>query len=75
MMDARKHAKEIAQTAFDNGHVPIFLAALCEFLMCSDPTPVSPECDAAVKHGADIMARRLGFSDWVEAYHGLVANA
>lgn len=67
----RKHPREIATTAFDNGHVPVFLTALCELLMCSDPTPLTPEKDKDIKHAADVMARKLGFTGWIEAYHGL----
>jgi len=63
---------EIGRMAKDNGHVPTFLTALCELLMCADPSPLSPLRDAEIKHGADMMARKLGFSNWVEAYHGLV---
>lgn len=70
--DYRPSSKEIAQRARDNGHVPTFLTALCELLMCSDPSPLSPERDTEIKHTADIMARQLGFTDWVHAYHGLV---
>lgn len=68
---ARLAPKEIAQQAWDNGHVPTFLKALCELLMCSDPWPASSESEIEVKAKADEMARKLGFSDWVEAYHGL----
>ncbi len=68
---ARPQPKEIAQRAWDNGHVPTFLKALCELLMCSDPWPASPESEAEIKHKADVMACKLGFSDWIEAYHGL----
>ena len=39
--------------------------------MCADPSPLTPEQDEAVRRGADSMAQKLGFSDWVEAYHGL----
>lgn len=70
-MDNRKTPKEIAQAAYDNGHVPTFLAALCALIMCADPSPLTPEQDEAVRRGADSMAQKLGFSDWVEAYHGL----
>ena len=70
--DYQKTPREIAQVARDNGHIPTFLTALCELLMCADPSPLSPQRDAEIKHGADIMARKLGFTDWVEAYHGLV---
>lgn len=66
-----KNPKEIAQTAIDNGHVPTVLTALCTLLMCADPTPLSKEQDDDIKRGADNMARKLGFTDWVEAYHGL----
>lgn len=72
-MTTRKHTKQIAQAAWDNGHVPLFLTALCELLMCADPTPLSKEQDAWIKRKADAQARALGFSDWVEAYHGLCA--
>lgn len=68
---ARPTPKEIAQSAWDNGHVPTFLKALCELLMCADPWPASPDSEIEVKTKADEMARKLGFSDWVEAYHGL----
>ena len=68
---ARPSPKEIAQQAWENGHVPFFLKALCELLMCSDPWPASVESEIEVKAKADEMARKLGFSDWVEAYHGL----
>jgi hypothetical protein len=68
---ARPTPKEIAQRAWDNGHVPTFLKALCELLMCADPWPASPDSEIEVKAKADEMARKLGFSDWVEAYHGL----
>lgn len=74
MMDEagkRAQPKQIAQTAMDNGHVPVFLTALCELLMCSDPWPASQQSEEAVKHGVNVMASKLGFSDWVEAYHGL----
>lgn len=70
-MNDRKTPKEIAQTAYDNGHVPTFLAALCTLIMCADPTPLTPEQDEAIRRGADSMAKKLGFTDWVEAYHGL----
>lgn len=70
-MDTRKTPKEIAQTAYDNGHVPTFLAALCTLIMCADPTPLSPEQDEAIRRGANSMAQKIGFTDWVEAYHGL----
>lgn len=53
-----------------NGHVPTFLKALCELLMCSDPWPASPASEIEVKSKADEMARELGFSDWVDAYLG-----
>jgi hypothetical protein len=66
-----RNPKEIAQRAWDNGHVPTFLKALCELLMCADPWPASPGSEIEVKAKADEMARKLGFSDWVEAYHGL----
>lgn len=68
---ARPQPKEIAQRGWDNGHVPTFLKALCELLMCSDPWPASPESETEIKHKANVMARNLGFSDWIEAYHGL----
>ncbi len=64
-------ARLIGQRAWDNGHVPTFLKALCELLMCSDPWPASKESEVEVKAKADSMARGLGFSDWIEAYHGL----
>lgn len=70
-MENRKTPKEIAQAAYDNGHVPVFLSALCTLLMCADPSPLSPRQDEAIKRRANIMAIELGFSDWVEAYHGL----
>lgn len=70
-MNDRKQPKEIAQAAYDNGHVPTFLAALCALIMCADPTPLTPEQDEAIRRGADSMAQKLGFADWVEAYHGL----
>jgi hypothetical protein len=70
-MMTKKSPKEIAQIAHDNGNVTIFLAALCELIMCADPTPLSQDKDAAIKHKANVMAKELGFSDWVEAYHGL----
>ncbi len=70
-MTDRKQPKEIAQAAYDNGHVPTFLAALCALIMCADPTPLTPEQDEVIKSKANYMARELGFSDWVEAYHGL----
>ena len=41
----RPHPKVIAQAAWDNGHVPTFLKALCELLMCSDPWPASAEAE------------------------------
>jgi hypothetical protein len=68
---ARPTPKEIAQRAWDNGHVPTFLKALCELIMCADPWPASADSEIEVKTKADEMARKLGFSDWVEAYHGL----
>lgn len=67
----RPTPKEIAQRAWDNGHVPTFLKALCELLMCADPWPASAASEIEVKSKADEMARKLGFSDWIEAYHGL----
>lgn len=70
-MSDRKHPKEIAQAAYDNGHVPTFLAGLCALIMCADPSPLSPEQDEAVRRGANLMARAIGFDDWIEAYHGL----
>jgi hypothetical protein len=70
----RKQPKEIAQIARDNGHVPIFLTALCELLMCSDPWPASAESRAILERKANVIAKNLGFSDWVEAYHGLVVG-
>ena len=70
----RKQPKEIAQIARDNGHVPIFLTALCELLMCSDPWPASVGSQSVLESRADSMARGLGFSDWIEAYHGLVVG-
>jgi len=63
--------KEIAAKARDNGHVPTFLASLCELLMCADPYPGSKEGEKELKDKADFMARKLGFSGWIEAYHGL----
>jgi hypothetical protein len=63
--------KEIANNAWDNGHVPTFLTALVELLMCADPWPASPAGEITLKAAADKMARKLGFSDWVDAYHGL----
>ena len=74
-MNNRKHPKEIAKDAYDNGHIPTFLASLCSLIMCADPTPLSKEQDESVRKGADRMAQRLGFTDWVEAYHGLNSNS
>ena len=71
LVSALPTPKEIAQRAWDNGHVPTFLKALCELLMCSDPWPASTDSEIVVKAKADGMARKLGFSDWVDAYHGL----
>ena len=67
----RNHPSAIAQHAYDRGHVPLFLASLCELIMCSDPWPCTTRNEGKIKSKADIMARKLGFSDWVEAYHGL----
>jgi hypothetical protein len=66
--------QEKATRAIDNGHVPTFLKALCELLMCSAPWPCSKESETELKAKADVMARNLGFTDWVEAYHGLLWN-
>jgi hypothetical protein len=70
-MSERPHPVDIARAARDRGHVPNFLAALCELLMCSDPYPASEESRKEIVKTADIMSRQLGFTDWVEAYHGL----
>lgn len=32
-------AAQIAQSAWDRGHVPVFATALFELLMCADPSP------------------------------------
>ena len=68
-----KTPEDIAQTARDNGYIPTFLTELCKLIMCSDPWPADGENEKIVKSKADIMAKRLGFSDWVEAYHGLTS--
>ena len=62
LVSALPTPKEIAQRAWDNGHVPTFLKALCELLMCSDPWPASTDSEIVVKAKADGMARKLGFS-------------
>lgn len=67
----RPTPEEISTRAWDNGHIPTYTKALCELLMCADPYPASKESEIIVKNKADAMARKLGFTDWVEAYHGL----
>jgi len=69
----RRHPSQIANNAWDNGHVPTFLTALCELLMCSDPWPqgAGAESETIIKNRADVWSRNLGFENWIEAYHGL----
>ena len=71
MTTERKQPKEIADTAWDNGHVPVFLPALCELLMVSDPYPLDSKNEEIVKKQADYLSKKLGFTGWIEAYHGL----
>jgi len=67
----RKTPKEIAQAAWDNGHNPVFLTAFLNLIMCSDPWPVDEENMKIITDKADEWSRGLGFSCWIEAYHGL----
>ena len=46
-------------------------AAFIELLMCSDPSPLDAEPDAALRQYADHRARYGGFTDWVDAFHRL----
>jgi hypothetical protein len=63
--------RKIAETAWDNGHVTDYQEAFFSLLMASDPWPL-PEKERLVLVGAaNYMSRRLGFSDWIEAFHGL----
>lgn len=45
------------------------LKALCNLLMCSDPTPVSSEDDAALTAFADAESRHHGYDGWIVAFH------
>lgn len=47
------------------------LGAFCNLVMCSDPSPVSPEDLSAIKRVLDREAQRYGFTGWVDAYHKL----
>jgi hypothetical protein len=67
----RDTPREIAVSAWDRGHITTFAEAFFELMMCSDPTPLSKDAHADLVRGADRMAKQLGFSDWVEGYHGL----
>lgn len=45
------------------------LFALCELLMVSDPSPIAEKLRQRLFNLADREAKRLGYEDWVNAYH------
>lgn len=48
------------------------LKAFCELLMCSDPWPTDTRGnEETIKAFANAQAEKLGFKDWVDAYHEL----
>jgi hypothetical protein len=49
--------------------------ALLNLVMCSDPSPVSPDDDKAIRDCLDEESKRRGFSDWIDAYHRFKPNA
>lgn len=51
------------------------LNALLSLLMCDDPSSISEEQRTVLADWADAEARRHGFNDWLDAYHGLEAAA
>lgn len=43
--------------------------AICEMIMCADPTPLSRADDARVTTWADARANEYGYPGWIAAYH------
>ncbi len=48
---------------------PHQLRSLCNLVMCADPTPLAAEDDSAAKSGLDILAKQLGWTGWLDAFH------
>lgn len=47
------------------------LDALCSLLMAADPSPINEEQRVALVDWADAESQRHGFTDWIDALHGL----
>jgi hypothetical protein len=66
----RTYAESTPTRQVINDHMTkLELHALCNLLMCSDPSPVSDEQDEVLQGLANREAQKLGFSDWIDAFH------
>lgn len=50
---------------------PKEFSVLCSLIIVSDPWPLSMEDKVILECFADTEASRLGFDNWIEAYHAL----
>jgi len=52
----------------------IAFRSLLNLVMCSDPSPVSPDEDKAIRDFLDVESLRRGYPDWIDAYHFFKPN-
>jgi len=53
---------------------PQVFRVLLDLFMCSDPWPMDDSSHAVMLAFVESESKRLGFSDWIEAFHGLEAS-
>lgn len=64
--------EETAQMEQYNKYILIFFKEICELLACSDPWAASLTTKELLKSRANMIAQKLGFSNWEKGYQQLL---